>query len=418
MKTRILMLIALAMTTLTFAQKRELRDAEKALEDKELAKAESSLQAAEALMGEMKDKDKEEYYFIKGKLAMAKDTTVTGYRKAFDVFEKVYEVNDGDKYGEEVKTLKIEAKQKILQMGSKQFDKENFKDAAIAFEEVYNISPTDTVFLYNAAISAIQGQHYDMALSYYERLRDMNYDGSEVQFVATNKESGEEEPFNSKQERDLMIQSGEFTNPKKSKTPSKRPDIYRFIALIYNNQGQADKALEAYENALETNPGDTELMQQQAFLFRKQGMTEKYKEALGNLIEQDPNNPQLYFQLGLGASEAGDEESAQKYYKKALEIDPDFGAANQNYAVSIMSGEQDIIDKMNALGNSAADNKKYEAFKKERMDLYKEAMPYYEKALENEPDSEGLVRTLYNINLQLGNDEQAKKYKTKLDTME
>ena len=147
-------------------------------------------------------------------------------------------------------------------------------------------------------------------------------------------------------------------------------------------------------------------------------MTDEYEAAMNKVIAKDPNNPGLYFNLGVGAANAGNAEKALGYYKKALEIDPNYAGANLNIAALMLGQDKEIIEQMNSLGNTKADNKKYEELKDKRLQLYKDAIPYLEKATSGETPNIEAVRTLYNIHVQLGNDEEAKAYKTKLDAMQ
>ena len=147
-------------------------------------------------------------------------------------------------------------------------------------------------------------------------------------------------------------------------------------------------------------------------------MTDEYEAALQKVIEKDPNNPGLYFNLGVGAADSGNTEKALGYYKKALEIDPDYAGANLNIAALMLGKDKEIIEQMNSLGNTKADNDKYEELKEERLQLYKDAVPYLEKATAGENPNIEAVRTLYNIHIQLGNTEEAEAYKAKLDAMQ
>ena len=147
-------------------------------------------------------------------------------------------------------------------------------------------------------------------------------------------------------------------------------------------------------------------------------MTDEYEAALQKVIEKDPNNPGLYFNLGVGAADAGNTEKALGYYKKALEIDPDYAGANLNIAALMLGKDKEIIEQMNSLGNTKADNDKYEELKEERLQLYKDAVPYLEKATAGENPNIEAIRTLYNIHIQLGNTEEAEAYKAKLDAMQ
>ena len=171
-------------------------------------------------------------------------------------------------------------------------------------------------------------------------------------------------------------------------------------------------------DARSENPNDDSLLRSEADIYLKMGMNDKYEEAMQQIIAKDPNNPELYFNLGVGAAQSDNTEKAKEYYQKALEIDPDFASANLNMAAVILDKDKEYIDEMNGLGNSAADNKRYDDLKEQRMDLYRSSIPYLEKAVKSNPKNVEAIRTLYNINIQLGDQAKADEYKSQLDAIE
>lgn len=195
-------------------------------------------------------------------------------------------------------------------------------------------------------------------------MKDLNYRGVETQYTAVNKESGETENFGSEQQRDLMVKAGSHSDPKVEKTPPKSPDIAEKIALIYMQKGEDQKALDAMSDARAENPDDVELMKNEAELYRKLDMNEEYEAAMDKIIAKDPNNADLLVNLGISANNAGDSAKAIEYYKKALAIDPANSVANLNTAVAILARDKELVEQMNSLGTSAADNKNMRRLKR------------------------------------------------------
>ena len=72
---------------------------------------------------------------------------------------------------------------------------------------------------------------------------------------------------------------------------------------------------------------------------------------------------------------------------------------------------------MNALGTSAADNKKYDEYKLQRLEVYKEAIPYLEKANELKPNIYS-ARTLMNIYSAIDDMPKFKEMKAKVEALE
>src|SRR5210317_46747 len=64
MKQGILLALAFSISAFSFAQKKELKTAEKAIKSNNFAEAKGALKQAEALMSEMDDKLKAKYYYL------------------------------------------------------------------------------------------------------------------------------------------------------------------------------------------------------------------------------------------------------------------------------------------------------------------------------------------------------------------
>jgi tetratricopeptide (TPR) repeat protein len=159
-------------------------------------------------------------------------------------------------------------------------------------------------------------------------------------------------------------------------------------------------------------------MRADADMSYKMGDIARYNELMSQIVASDPENPEIYFNLGVGSAEIGNKEEAIKYYEKALELNPEYEAALINIAVLKLSGEDALVEEMNSLGNSKADNQKYDELKQKRSDIYTETLPYLERALKLKPDSQEVVRTLMNIYGQLADDAKYKEMKAKLESLE
>ena len=162
---------------------------------------------------------------------------------------------------------------------------------------------------------------------------------------------------------------------------------------------------------MKESPDDTSLMLAQADIYYQAGDKKKYSEIVESVIEKEPNNASLYYNLGVAAMQMEAPKKAIGYYKKAVELDPKMTNAYVNLASATLMKEQSIIDEMNGLGMSNADNKRYEELQKERTALYKEAIPYLETAVELDDNNAQAIQTLINIHSQLGNEDKVAKYK-------
>ena len=111
-------------------------------------------------------------------------------------------------------------------------------------------------------------------------------------------------------------------------------------------------------------------------------------------ILQDPNNAMLHFNVGVINQEQGHIDEAKNYYKKAIELDPDYADAYINLGAAMLVKDKELVDEMN---KSLSNFKKYDALKAKQLELYKEVLPYYEKAYALKKDDLDIVRTLMSM---------------------
>jgi tetratricopeptide (TPR) repeat protein len=402
------------LTLVAVAQKKEIRDAGKAIEKGNYAEAKTLLTQAEPNLSEANSSYQTDFYLYKGQayLGTGENTPVADLMTAAEAFKKAQELGS-DEAADGLAAIT----NSLVQSAIKDQNAEKYDKAAEKLYAGYQLNNKDTLYLYYAASNSINAGDYDTALKYYEQLKGLGYTGIETQYVAVNKETGEEEVMG-KTQRDLMVKSGEYLNPQDRKVPSKAGEIAKNIALIYIDQGKNDKAIAAMEAAKLANPDDISLLQSEADMYYKLGDKEKYKALMEAIVEKDPNNPTIYYNLGVTSYEIGNTEAAIKYYNKALELNPKLTEARLNIAAAILSGEAAIVEQMNSLGLSKADTQKYDELAEQRKGLYRKALPYLEKVMENNPENVEAIRTTMNIYYQLGEAEKAEALQEKLNKIQ
>jgi len=401
MKSKILIVAALASTIVTIGQKDELKAADKAFKKGDAVAAQKSLDEAAALIPTADAKMQAQYYFTRGRVNndLAKKGNNDAYEEAVSSFQKVLEVEEASgkaKYSAETQQYITKLTADLVNSAVEDNQKESYKTAAKKLYMGYTLSPKDTIYLYYAASSAVNGGHYEEALTYYNKLQKLGYDGRSVLYRATNVETGKVEEMQ-KDQRDLMVKSGKYTTPVDEQTPSRKAEIVKNTALIYTQLGQDDKALGAYQAARENDPEDVNLILNEANLYFKQGDKEKFKSLMAEAIALAPNNPDLYYNVGVINGEQGNIKEAREAYKKALEINPSFTNAYLNLSTTYVNEGNSLIDAMNALGNSRADIKKYDELKAKKDGLFTSGSEVLEKALKMNPDNQGILTQLKNI---------------------
>ena len=415
MKTRILIVLAMAFSMVGVAQKAELKAAEKALKSGSSAEAKAQLESIAGMIGSADARMQAQYYFIRGKVYadLAKKGDNAAFKEAADSYNMVISTEEKSgkaRYTTETRQLMGAMTGDLINSAVDDNQNKKFKEAAGKLYMGYTMSPKDTIYLYYAASSAVNGQDYEMALKYYNELKDLGYDGSAMVYKATNASTGEVESME-KFQRDLMVKSGDYKDPVDEKTPSKRPEIVKNIALIYTQLGDNDKAIAAYKDARADSPDDVNLILNEANLYYQLGDKDKFKALMTEATNVAPDNPDLYYNIGVINMEQEMYEDARAAYSKALEINPGYVNAALNLSTTYVNEGNALIDEMNNLGSSKADIAKYEELKQKKDELFLEGVRILEDALKANPDNQGILTQLKNIYGALGDTENFMRLK-------
>lgn len=411
MKKQVLALTLFGLTTVAFAQKNEVKALEKAVKSEKFAETKSLIAAAENVIANADDKTKAKYYYLKAK-AMLNSTDYKGMAAAL----KEFKANNTSKYEVEISQLKENVTGKLVNEAIA--DQGAGKQAASAnkLEAAYRLSG-NLEYLFYAGTAYVTAKDYISALPLYKELKEKKYTGIKTEYYAYNKETKQEESFPNKEMRTIALKTGSHIKPTEKQTESVLPSIIKNIAYMYVELGDTEAAVAAIQDARASEPTNIDLILTEANLYLQLGKKDKFKTLMEEAVKQDPNNSTLFFNLGVIAAEQGEEEAARKYYQKSIELDPKNINTNFNMAALILSEETVIVEEMNSLGTSAADNKKYDALQEKRNAIYTKALPYLEKVLEIDAKNKDAANTLKNIYSVLGKTAKFKEMKALLETL-
>lgn len=405
MKTKVLAIVFGLATISMFAQKNEIKTAEKALKVSDFPTALTAISSAESLIANMDDKTKGKFYFLKAQAFYGKKDFQTAASAFEDLFN--FENETGKmRYTQMATTLQNQMVQEVYQLASDQYTAKDYKNASDSFYLTYQLSKPDTIFIFNAAVSSSLAKDFDKSLKYYKELQDLGYTGITKIYYATNKSTDEKEDLGDEKNRDLQVKIGLYKDPVNELTESKTGDIIKNIAYILKSQGKTEEALVAVQEARKTYPNDINLILTQADIYFQLKDMSKYGELMEEAISVDPNNPQLFFNLGVISFNQGKVEEARKNYEKAIELQEDYGDAYLNLAIVIMDQEKAIVDEMN---QNLSDFDKYDELLEKQKGVYKQALPYLEKA-DKYSRSINTVQFLMNIYQTLEMDEKAAEF--------
>ena len=363
MKKQIIAISLGLMSIGMFAQKKELRTIDKAINKEDFKTAKEGIAALESNESAIEEKYEAWYYYLKGS-AYGKSNV----EKAVEAYDKLFEIE-------------------------KESGKSKYTDEAKPkLNELIQFVSNKAVNAYNNDKDSL-AKDYEVSLDYYKQLQDLGYSGITTQYYAVNKETGVKENLGSKSQRDLMVKTGQYMNPMNENSDSKKGDIIKNISFILIAQGKTDEAIVAIKEARKNEPKDLNLLLNEAQLYIKLEKMDKFQELMEEAVQLDPKNPTLFFNLGVVNQNQGKTEEAIDYYKKAIELDPEYADAYMNLSVSILAGEQAIVEEMN---KNLSNFKKYDELEKKQKALYNKALPYLEKADELSR-TEDTVKSLLNI---------------------
>lgn len=395
---RIVILVVLLMTVPALrAQKKEIKKAHQEVKAGNLVSAASYLLQAKRIFAAADNKTRAEYYVVEAELQLAE--------KQLDVkqIELISQsINKANKY-ELSSSLLVRISEINLKINSfsasiagREFEKKNYSDAAILYKKSYE-STQDTIHLLKAARSHLLAKEYDDAYKSYNNLINMGYTNAKTQYVATHVATNKKVGFSSIEKRNKAIADGLYKNPEVMTSQSKLPEILRGITVASISLDKKNAAVAIIDRTLAKMPENKMLLKQVSQLYLQLDAYDKYNAVLEQLIKETPNDPNLYYNSAVTSAQNNDLDRAKKYYKKALEMDPNYINAKINLSILLLEQDKVINNEMNELGASISDDTRYKELKLKRNNLYDEVIPYLESIVKSQPQNKDFAKKLKHI---------------------
>lgn len=275
------------------------------------------------------------------------------------------------------------------------YNAKNFGLAVPEFLKAYQYSK-EPLYLYYSATSQYFSKDYLGALKRFQKLIDDGFTGGD-EYFAINRETGKEEEFNTKKMMELSVKAGLSKNPRVNKN-SKLLSMVKSIASCYLKLGQEKLALDYLNDAKKFDLDKYDLIIDEANIYLKMDNKVRFREKMEEALKYRPNNPDLYFNIGVIYQEVDNFYKARLYYGKAIEVGPTYSSAYLNTAAVILIADDSLVQKMNNLGATEADNKEYDRLVEKRNDMFREAIPYLEKAYDyGEEEAKNTLNNIYSM---------------------
>ena len=188
MNKNIFIILVFLFVSMTFAQKKELKFAERNIKSEDFSAAKQNIELAEKLISQMDAKTTIKYHYLKGVANYAnggsniKESSVAleNLNKAIDL-----ESTSSTKvYTPKAEELRIAMLNRFVEDSRNGIENNDLKSAYLNLEMSYRVSPNDTLYLYNAALVATENKDFDQALLFYNELIDLDFTGITTNYYA------------------------------------------------------------------------------------------------------------------------------------------------------------------------------------------------------------------------------------------
>lgn len=330
--------VVLFVSMTTFAQKDELKTLKKIyskdkISEKDLEKYNVAMISLEYLAKENADKVYAKFYKI---AYPSVELTFKGEKSTIQDKINVFNPEFIKEYGQAIsKVIDIEEKSEDKEFYNNLIERKkafanSISDIAFNYNELNNFKEASEMFyslyqfdkknkgraLENSAITSFQSGDYKYAEKRYEEFVNSDYLENGVERFATSVANGEEYFFETKEERLKSIATKLYEKPRDVNMSLKKSQVYKTYAALVLENGNTEKAKSVYAKARKLFPNDEDLKSDEL---------------------------KLYFNLGYNA----------------------------------LANDKDIVDEINS---NLDDKEKYDELMQKRKEMYKGALPFFEKA--------------------------------------
>jgi len=391
MRKLILSLALVGMATLAFGQKKVVRSAERNMNRGNLTEAYSEVQTA---IEDPSTGSESETYLLKGKIetkmfvadSSNTEETVSLGRTALGSFQKTMEMENNDstsKVGQEVYKEVVDGipenlqGEGVLKLKNASFNKaleryeaEDMENAFGFFSLAADIDPADTSVVFNAGYTANLNGNFEAAKKYFSILLD-------------------NEEYN-------------------------KLNAYYFLIQIASSEDKdQEEAYRLVTEARKVYPDDKGLAEFEIQLLLQLDKLDEAMASIKEALETDPENTAIRLRYGYLKEQSGDLDGALEEYRKTVETDPEFFEGNYYAGAVYLDQAREIINEVNDLSDQEWEAKS-EGLLAKADSLYEEAIPYFAKASELQPENTEILKILHSVHVRLKNESKAQEYDMKL----
>ncbi len=121
--------------------------------------------------------------------------------------------------------------------------------------------------------------------------------------------------------------------PPEEITPEKRARVQLTMARAYERQGNVERALALYKEAIKSAPKSAEAHHRLAVLHDKQGQVDQSHDHYRQALKLKPNGSEIHCDYGYSCYLQGRMDEAERHLRHALSIDPRLARAHNNLGI-------------------------------------------------------------------------------------
>lgn len=325
-----------------------------------------------------KTKDKAKTWFYNGVINQdlignpiyGKNATDKTPEIALESFNKTLELDGKDgQFGKLVpERLEILYGQ-VLNQAVEFHNQQDWDNAIAKYDMASKINPTDTTAILYAAYASTAKQDYPTAIKYYDKLIGIGHDTE---------------------------------------------DVYKAkIQLQQAIEVKDEEVMATLAAALKKYPNSVYLMQEELRYYLKNDRADEAMAKLDKAIEADPKNASLYAVRGNLEERKGNIDAAYKDYQKAVEVDPNNFDGFFNLGVLEYNKGSEFNNKA-AKMDYATYKKQGAALEAQAKKHFEASLPYFEKALQIQPDDQATLANLQRVYTRLKRTADAERVGKKL----
>lgn len=299
--------------------------------------------------------------------------------EALSSYKKALELDDKDKYSNNIKVKLTLLTNDLTGQAVEAFNKENYSKALESFENILNIqdlpvinadnpNAVDTVIMFNAGLAAYNAEKYEKAIEHLSEAAKYGYNGARTYSLIANAYQLDKDTLGA-----LNVLKEGFEKYPEDNT------ILNSMIQVYLNMDKTEEAMRYLNMAINQDPKNATYYFALGTLHEKQDNEQKAIEAYENAIDIDNSYFDAYYNLGALYYNKGVEqievansipptenqryqeelEKANVWFEKALpymersrEINPEHrmtleSLKNLYYRLKMMDKYNEVLEAMN-----------------------------------------------------------------------